>query len=141
MNSTLVDALAWALIHSLWQCTAIGILFAAANLVLRRASANLRYILSYSALLAMPAAAIATFFALFNHHDLSAALPASVPVLSRIAADHLPSASITLSNQVPYTAMPYLSSYTAMPYLSMVVWFWLAGVVLMSIWSATGWFV
>jgi beta-lactamase regulating signal transducer with metallopeptidase domain len=141
MNSTLVDALAWALIHSLWQCTAIGILFAAANLVLRRASANLRYILSYSALLAMPAAAIATFFALFNHHDLSSALPASVPVLSRIAADHLPSASITPSNQVPYTAMPYLSSYTAMPYLSMVVWFWLAGVVLMSVWSATGWFV
>ena len=84
MNATLVDALGWALIHSLWQCAAIGILFAAVNLALRRASANLRYILSYSALLAMPAAALATFFALFNHHDLSVALPASMPALSRM---------------------------------------------------------
>src|SRR5580658_11051560 len=118
MNSTLVDALGWALIHSLWQCAAIGILFAAANVALRRASANLRYILSYSALLAMPAAAMATFLALFNHHDLSAALPASMPVLSRIAKDHLPSASIAPSHPIPHLTMPYLT---------MVVWFWLAG--------------
>jgi beta-lactamase regulating signal transducer with metallopeptidase domain len=131
MNSTLVNALGWALIHSLWQCATIGILFAVANLALRRASANLRYVLAYSALLAMAAAATATFFALFNHHDLSAALPASMPVLSRIATDHLPAASIAQSHPVPL----------AMPYLSMVVWFWLAGVVMMSIWSAAGWFI
>src|ERR1700693_5738842 len=127
MNSTLVDALGWALIHSLWQCAAIGILFAAVNLALRRASANLRYILSYSALLAMPAAAVATFFALFNHHDLAVALPASMPVLSRVATERLTSAPIAPSNAVPY--------------LTIVVWFWLAGVVAMSVWSATGWFI
>jgi beta-lactamase regulating signal transducer with metallopeptidase domain len=127
MKATLVDALGWALIHSLWQCAAIGILFAVVNLVLRRASANLRYILSYSALLAMPAAAVATFFALFNHHDLSVSLPASVPVLSRVATERIASAPIVPSNPVPY--------------LSIVVWFWLAGVVAMSIWSATGWFI
>jgi beta-lactamase regulating signal transducer with metallopeptidase domain len=128
MNSTLMNALGWTLIHSLWQCAAIGILFAASNLALRRASANLRYILSYSTLLAMPAAAITTFFALFSHHDLSAALPASMPVLSRIATEHLSSASIAPSSH-------------RMPYLTLVVWFWLAGVVMMSIWSATGWFI
>jgi beta-lactamase regulating signal transducer with metallopeptidase domain len=128
MNSTLMNALGWTLIHSLWQCAAIGILFAAANLALRRASANLRYILSYSALLAMPAVAITTFFALFNQHDLSAALPASIPVLSQIATEHLSSASIAPSSN-------------RMPYLTLVVWFWLAGVVMMSIWSATGWFI
>jgi bla regulator protein BlaR1 len=127
MNSTLVDALGWALIHSLWQCAAIGILLAAANLALRRASANLRYILSYSALLAMPAAAVATFFALFSHDDLSVTLPPSMPVLSRIAMDHLPTASVAPSNSVPY--------------MTIVVWFWLAGVVAMSVWSATGWFI
>ena len=90
MNRTLVDALGWALIHSLWQCAAIGILFAAINLTLRRAGANLRYLLSYAALLAMPASAVATFFALFRNHDLSVALPPSMPVLSRIATNHLP---------------------------------------------------
>jgi beta-lactamase regulating signal transducer with metallopeptidase domain len=128
MNRTLVDALGWALIHSLWQCAAIGILFAAANLTLRRASANLRYMLSYAALLAMPASAVATFFALFRHHDISAALPPSMPVLGRIATDHLPSAAIAPSS-------------SPLPYLTMVVWFWLAGVVAMSVWSATGWFI
>lgn len=128
MKATLVDALGWALIHSLWQCAAIGILFAAVNLALRRASANLRYLLSYSALLAMPATAVATFFALFNQHDVSAALPPSMPVLSRIATEHLPSAAITPSSN-------------PLPYLNMVVWFWLAGVVAMSVWSAIGWFI
>jgi len=133
MQATLVDALGWALIHSLWQCTAIGILFAAANFALRRASANLRYVLSYSALLAMPAAALATFFSLLEHHDLSIALPVSVPVLSRMATDHLPSTSIAPS----FSPLSYLAS----PYLTMVVWFWLAGVIAMSIWSAAGWFI
>src|ERR1035438_8577644 len=128
MNRTLVDALGWALIHSLWQCAAIGILFAAANLTLRRASANLRYMLSYAALLAMPASAVATFFALFRNHDLSAALPPSMPVGGRVATDHLPSAAIAPSSN-------------PVPYLTMVVWFWLAGVVAMSVWSAAGWFI
>ena len=133
MNSMLVDApmvesLGWALIHSLWQCAAIAILFSALNVALRRASANLRYMLSYSALLAMPASAVATFLALFNHHDVSVALPPSMPVLSRIASDYVPSASIAPSSN-------------PLPYLTMVVWFWLAGVVAMSIWSAAGWFI
>ena len=89
MKATLVDALGWALIHSLWQCAAIGILFAAVNLALRRASANLRYLLSYSALLAMPTAAVATFVALFKHRDISAALQPSMPVLARMAQDRV----------------------------------------------------
>ncbi len=128
MQATLMDALGWALIHSLWQCAAIGILFAAANLFLRRASANLRYVLSYSALMAMPVAAVATFLALFQHHELSAALPVSVPVLSRIAS-------------APISSSPVAPSSSPIPYLTMVVWFWLAGVVAMSAWSAAGWFV
>ena len=128
MQATLMDALGWALIHSLWQCAAIGILFAAANLALRRASANLRYVLSYSALLAMPVAAVATFLALFQHHELSAALPVSMPVLSRIAS-------------APISSSPIAPSSSPIPYLTMVVWFWLAGVVAMSAWSAAGWFV
>jgi beta-lactamase regulating signal transducer with metallopeptidase domain len=127
MKATMVDALGWALIHSLWQCAVIAILFAAVNLALRRASANLRYMLAYSALLAMPAAALATFLALFENHQIAVALPPSMPVLTRIATDHLPSAHVATSNPLPY--------------LTMVVWFWLAGVVAMSVWSATGWLV
>ncbi len=132
MRGTIVDALGWALIHSLWQCAALAVLFAALNLVLRRASANLRYVLGYSTLLAMPAAAIATFVSLLQHHEIAVAIiPASMPVLGRFA-----------------TAAPVISSTPAamdasnpLPYLSLVVWFWLTGVIAMSAWSTAGWLV
>lgn len=136
MQATLMEALGWALIHSLWQCAAIGILFAAANLALRRSSANLRYALGYSALLAMPSALIATFFALSSQHDVSAPLSAALPVLSKITAESIASSPI-VKTSAPF---PYLTS-APFPYLTMVVWFWLAGVVAMSAWSTAGWFV
>lgn len=131
MKSTIVDALGWALIHSLWQCAALAVLFAAVNLGLRRASANLRYILGYSTLLAMPAAAIATFVSLLENHELAVGIPASMPVLGRIAA-----AAPTI-NSTP-AAMDLANP---LPYLSMVVWFWLTGVIAMSAWSTAGWLV
>jgi beta-lactamase regulating signal transducer with metallopeptidase domain len=130
MQQTIVDALGWALIHSLWQCAVIAVLFAALNLALRRASANARYILGYVALAAMPLAAVATLLSLSQHHALSdyhdrfAALPPSMPVFGRIATA-VPSAPIAVSNPLPY--------------LTIVVWFWVAGVVAMSVWSAAGW--
>src|SRR5258708_33840389 len=130
MKATMVDALGWALIHSLWQCAALAMLFAALNLALRRASANLRYMLGYSTLLAMPAAAIATFVSLLEHHDIAVGIPASMPVLGRMAA---------LAPTIPNS--PALDASNPLPYLSMVVWFWLTGVIAMSAWSAAGWLV
>src|SRR5579864_9209608 len=100
MQRTMVDSLGWALIHSLWQCAVISVLFAALNLALHRASANARYILGYVALLGMPLAAVATFLSLYQQHVLPngrfVALAPSVPVLSRIASA-VPSAAITQS--------------------------------------------
>jgi beta-lactamase regulating signal transducer with metallopeptidase domain len=130
MKATMVDALGWALIHSGWQCAAIAMLFAAVNLALRRASANLRYMLSYSALLAMPAAAVATFVSLLQHHEIAAALPTALPVLGRIASV-VPASSVADS----------IAPSNPLPYLAMVVWFWLTGVVVMSVWSAAGWLI
>src|ERR1700676_2839612 len=130
MKATMVDALGWALIHSLWQCAAIALLFAALNFVLRRASANLRYMLSYSALLAMPAAAVATFLSLLQHHEIAAALPTALPVLGRVA-------SVVPASSVADSVAPS----NPLPYLAMVVWFWLTGVVVMSVWSAAGWLI
>ena len=128
MKETLVEALGWALIHSLWQCAAIAVFFATANLALRRASANARYLLAYATLLAMPAAMAATFVALFQRHDSAAALAGATPTFARIATVELPSAI----NVAPSHAVPYLQ---------IVVWFWIAGVVAMSAWSTTGWLV
>ena len=133
MKESMMEALGWALIHSLWQCAAIALFFAAVNLALRRASANLRYVLAYSSLLAMPAAMAATFLALLQPHHSVASFSPSVPILTRIAP-------INLSSAIS-TAPSHPLSYPTLPYLNLIVWFWIAGVVAMSVWSAAGWLI
>src|SRR5271169_5667015 len=110
MKESMVDALGWALIHSLWQCAAIALFFAAVNLALRRASANLRYLLGYASLLAMPAAMAATFLALLQPHHSVAPFSASLPILTRIAPIDLSSAISTApSHPLSYLAPSYLT--------------------------------
>lgn len=128
MNSMLVDALGWALIHSLWQCAAIAILFAAANFVLRRSSANVRYVLAYLTLLAMPLMLAGTFFASFEKQEQAVPLTSVTAVLNASVTTGLASAPIPPPHSFP------------LPYLTMVVWFWVAGVTAMSMWSTAGWF-
>ena len=53
--------LGWALIHTLWLGTALAATFAVAMAVLRRRSANTRYLLSCIALLVLAAVPVAAF--------------------------------------------------------------------------------
>lgn len=127
MNSSIVDALGWTLIHSLWECAAIAVLSAAVGLTMKRATSNARYVAAYSSLLAMPFTSIATFLALFSSRHISAVVPA----LTGIAAA-VPSAPVTPSNPLPQIQIP-------LPYMQILVWFWSAGVLAMSTWSVAGW--
>jgi len=126
MNSTIVDALGWAIINSLWECAAIAVLFAVGNIALRRSSANARYLLGYSSLLAMPVALIATFLSLFGDH------PAVSPVAP---SPYVPDSQPIIS---ALSSTPVVAS-SSLPYIQIVVWFWIAGVVAMSTWSMGGW--
>ena len=126
MPAGMMDALGWALIHSLWQCAAIALLYAVFSLASRGVNANVRYLGAAFALLAMPLSAAATFLALWNHHD-PAAVAALAPVRPVLV---LPAVHLLLPANAPARPLPYLPA---------IVWSWLAGVVLMSTWSAAGW--
>src|SRR5436190_24203734 len=61
MSSHVTEALGWTLIHFLWQGTLIALFLAAANFVLRRSSAHLRYIVACAAMLLMLIVPAGTF--------------------------------------------------------------------------------
>ncbi len=125
MRDTLINALGWALIHSLWQSAAIAALWSGLNLALRRASANTRYVIAYIALLAMPIAAISGFISLTQHNDTVTTVGAWQP------------ASVS-DSVATWHSTPSRHS-TPAPYPALAVWIWLTGVVAMSIWAAAGW--
>ena len=60
----MIRALGWTLLHFLWQGAAVAALLASLNLVLRRSSPQLRYLLAGASLLAMLALPAATFMVL-----------------------------------------------------------------------------
>ena len=62
LQSTWVQNVGWALLHSLWQITLIAALYAVAAVALRKRSASLRYMLGCVAMAAMLIVPVATFW-------------------------------------------------------------------------------
>ncbi|MFY9553948.1 MAG: M56 family metallopeptidase [Blastocatellia bacterium] len=62
LSSPLFQALGWTLIHFIWQGALIAILFACASVMLRRFTANARYMAACGAMFLMLAAPAATMF-------------------------------------------------------------------------------
>ena len=107
------NALGWTIIHFIWEGTLIAALFALSQGILRRASANLRYVTGCAAMLLMLAAPLITMVALAGRTAARAGnIPAAV-MRGKNTADYFP----------------------------ILIGFWLAGVILLSVWSAGGWVV
>ena len=79
LPTSLIDLLGWTLIHSLWQLSAIAAAVVLALPLLRRVSANARYLLACIALALMMLAPIATFTWLLAHAVQSPVTAASTP--------------------------------------------------------------
>jgi len=101
------NALGWTIIHFVWQGTLIAALFALARVILRRASANARYLAGCAAMLLMLAAPLLTLAAL-SGRTVGGAIRQG-----KNMADFFP----------------------------VLISVWLAGVILLSVWSAGGWVV
>jgi beta-lactamase regulating signal transducer with metallopeptidase domain len=120
-----MHALGWALLHFLWQGTAVGALAAILMAFCRRASA--RYAVAVGALLIMLAAPVATFFSVARSR---AAMVASSYSFVTFSA---PSSSATIRHS---SSMARFSpSLDALPWL---VEAWLLGVAFLSLRSAGG---
>ncbi|MDT7543011.1 MAG: hypothetical protein QOE33_2915 [Acidobacteriota bacterium] len=74
LESATLQNLGWAIVHSVWQLTALALVLAIALAVLRDASARVRYCVSCLALFAMLALPAATFFALNSHGESHASV-------------------------------------------------------------------
>src|SRR3954465_2349177 len=60
-HSTVVDALGWTLVHSLWQGAAVAVLLAIVLRAMGRRSASARYIAAMGAMMIVPVGAAITF--------------------------------------------------------------------------------
>lgn len=120
----MIQALGWALVHFLWQGTAIALLLVAANRALRRATPNARYLAACAALVLMLAAPVATFFRL------------SRPIAEPVALSAAPTAQI-FSAVAPSDDSPVPPS-GEIPWLPLIVAVWATGVALLSVRMAGG---
>jgi beta-lactamase regulating signal transducer with metallopeptidase domain len=121
-----MHSLGWALLHFLWQGTAVAALAAVLMTLCRRASA--RYVLAVGALAFMLAAPVVTFFFLTSSG-------AAVPAKSSAASEAQPPAINPAVARTSSGFSRFSPSLDALPWL---VEAWLLGVALLSLRSAGG---
>lgn len=126
ISSATVQAMGWALVHFLWQGTALVALSAAAMTLFRRPS--IRYLIGMSCLALMLLAPIVTFFS-YRSPQLGSVVvePSSTIIVARPATHLRTQGSASQEWQIrPLAAFPWL------------VEVWLFGVALFSLRSAGG---
>ena len=74
-----LETLGWALLHSLWELSAIAAIAFFAILLLRHQAAQVRYVVGYVVLLIMMALPLATYAILWTHRPATIAPVADVP--------------------------------------------------------------
>jgi beta-lactamase regulating signal transducer with metallopeptidase domain len=131
-HSSLVAALGWTLLHTLWQGLIVAVVLAMILGALRRRSAAARYVAASAAMLAVFALAVATFIRLNHAMQLASASGApGAPGVWNFSGE---------SPAVPAATSPAVSPVThlnnAVPLLALA---WAAGVLILGIRQLTGW--
>jgi beta-lactamase regulating signal transducer with metallopeptidase domain len=131
-------ALGWTLLHFCWQGTALAMLYAIADRITMHASKNLRYGVGMAVLALMPLAAVITFI---EQERLLVHIPRDG---HDIVASQLGGIHTTIVNTVPLAAPAIERSelwiaWNADRLLPWVVGIWLAGVLLLALRAAGGW--
>src|ERR1022692_2559139 len=132
VSPSAMQSLGWALLHFLWQGTALAALAAAAMALCRRASA--RYLLGVGALGLMLLAPLATFFFYSQQHSGVAEIARSSP----LAAAAWTTAKSEIAGRRSTQPSSITPSLDALPWL---VEAWLLGVAFFSLRSAGGFFL
>jgi beta-lactamase regulating signal transducer with metallopeptidase domain len=132
LSPSLMHAVAWTLLHFLWQGAALAALAAAAMAFCRRAAA--RYAIALSVLVLMLATPVATLVVFSQNETLDDSASAAVggsPLSIELAGNHAAGPVDSLAPRVRRN----LSSWNSFPWL---VEAWLAGVAFFSLRSAGG---
>ena len=127
LSPSLMHAVAWTLLHFLWQGAALAALAAAAMAFCSRAAA--RYAIALSVLVLMfatPVATLVVFSQNESHDDSASVAVGGSPLSSELAGNHAAGAVDSLAPRVRRN----LSSWNSFPWL---VEAWLAGVAFFSL--------
>ncbi|WP_299461395.1 M56 family metallopeptidase [uncultured Microscilla sp.] len=122
----LIDALGWALIHSLWQGAVLAVVLAVALILLRKNSSRLRYFVATSALFTLALVATITFVSLYQ---ASALLVDNAKATSAKVVQ----AQLPLVQQVSVASgknLTFFSNYFNQ-HLPLIVTVWLLGVLVL----------
>ncbi len=133
-----IVALGWTLLHFCWQGTALAMLYAIASRITMHASKNLRYAVGMVVLALMPLAAVITFI---EQERLLVRIPRDG---HDVVASQLGGIHNTIVNAMPLAAPAVERSelwiaWNADRLLPWVVGIWLAGVLLLALRAAGGW--
>ncbi len=130
------QAVAWALVHFLWQGTLVGLGLAAALALGRGWSARLRYALSAGALLLMLALPVATAVARL---ELPAPAKPFRDSLAAISIDSATAPAAVPETGVPVALAPAADGARLEAWLPSILSLWVIGVVLLSVYHLGGW--
>ena len=132
MTGPLVQAIGWALLHLLWQGVLVAAILAATLALLRRQSANARYIASCGALLLLVALGVATAYRMYQP-SVDTGFSPSLQIQPAAALFNDPSTS----DQTPAATFSFLSFIS--DHLAQIVATWLMGVLILSARLIGGW--
>ncbi|MBV8114055.1 MAG: M48 family metalloprotease, partial [Silvibacterium sp.] len=143
-----MEAIGWTLIHFCWQAAVIALLYRLADAVLSRSRSHVRYAAALAALLAMLAAASATFVyeAAASSHERAGYVASQDRTPAALLDSSMPVAAADVpSGSVSDPGVPILAAFHdavqarvrgAMPWLDAM---WLLGVLCLSARTIGGW--
>ncbi len=135
LEPSVVQALGWTLLHFVWQGAALAVLFATLRAALRHATPSSRYAVAAVTLLAMLAMPVATFTLLARPTplaDWTVAARADAPCAPGACAE--PTAVLAMNVAPPESLRAQLDAF-----LPVLVAWWAAGVLLLSLRTLGGW--
>jgi bla regulator protein blaR1 len=128
ISSTLVEALGWTILHSLWQGGVIGVLLYVLHVITRNRTAALRYNIALGALFLI----ISSFAVTFAYHYSRVSETATAVSETPAATAPGTGALVFMVQNAGQAASSDIASKLS-PYLPLIVSLWMAGIALLSI--------
>lgn len=137
----LAQAIGWALLHLLWQGVLVAAILAATLALLRRQSANARYLASCGALLVLIALSFVTAYRAYDPIRITASSPATssanhleLSTISTVAFSAATDVVVPADADTVTLVASFVNSH-----LSQIVFAWLIGVTLLASRLVVGW--
>lgn len=141
LSGPVAQAIGWALLHLLWQGVLVAAILAATLALMKRQSANARYLASCGAMIALLVLLVATAVRAYDPSAaVTASLPATVSMHAATLLDTTADLAVITANDSPSTGQIVARAVaTAAPHLPTIVMIWAFGVLLLSVRLLFGW--